>query len=517
MSTLPPTLVELAGATRASHAERIFLHHQSRDWTYDDVFARAEAAAAWMRAEGLAPGDRVGLLLPNGLEYVVAYLAAILTGGVVVPLNPDSTARELAGTLAHAAPKIVIATTKSWSAIAPIDSLLTELRGAVYVGSSAPVRLARSVPLVSFDEAMTYPAIDFEPHRPTAEAVAQLIYTSGTSGQPKGVALTHTNLIANTASIIAGLALSSSDSVFVILPFYYSYGNSLLLTHLAVGGRLILASDFVFWNRTLDLMASQAATGFAGVPSSYAMLLERSDFGRREFPCLRYLTCAGGALPTVRVNELLACFPRAKLHLMYGQTEAAARLSMLSPDELPARIGSIGRGLDGVTLVVVDADGYEVPPGQVGEIVARGENVMAGYWNDPVATGLAIRNGWLFTGDLAKRDDDGFLYIEGRQSDLLKCGAYRIHPQEIESVIAEHPSVAEVAVTGEADPILGETPAAYVVIKPGRDADADAILQHTAEQLPRHKQPKRVYFLDALPKTSTGKVRRIALRELNAA
>jgi acyl-CoA synthetase (AMP-forming)/AMP-acid ligase II len=319
--------------------------------------------------------------------------------------------------------------------------------------------------------------------------------------------------VANCRSIVEYLNLTSADSVFVILPFFYSYGNSLLITHAAVGGRLILASSFVFWNRVLDLMEQQRATGFAGVPSTFAMLLHKSNFKKRAFEDLRYLTCAGGALAPAVVRQIRGALPHVQIFPMYGQTEAAARLSTLMPDELDAKLGSIGRGIPGVELKVLDKHSRPVPVGEVGEIVARGENVMVGYFGDEEATREVLRDEGLRTGDLARVDEDGYIYIVGRCSDMIKSGAYRINPQEIEEVILELDGVADVAVAGQPDEILGEVAVAFVTPAPDRNGlAAEAVVEHCARLLPRHKQVHRVVLTDTIPKTPSGKVKRQELR-----
>jgi acyl-CoA synthetase (AMP-forming)/AMP-acid ligase II len=229
---------------------------------------------------------------------------------------------------------------------------------------------------------------------------------------------------------------------------------------------------------------------------------------------LRYVTCAGGALTPAVAHEVRSAVPDAALFLMYGQTEATARLSTLLPSELNTKLGSIGRGIEGVTLEVRSADGERLPPGEVGEIVARGENIMAGYWNDPAGTSIVLRSEGLRTGDLAHVDQDGYFWIVGRKNDMIKYGAYRINPAEIEEVVQAVPGVAEAAVIGMPDALWGEIPVAFVVVTDEQPAETSAIIEHCRRLLPRYKQLREVRFVDALPKTASGKVKRAALREL---
>ncbi|MFH1924580.1 MAG: class I adenylate-forming enzyme family protein [Planctomycetota bacterium] len=513
------TLCELFHERAEAAPSRIALHCKGQDVTYGQLACQAAAIAAWLEREGIKRGDRVVMLLGNSAEYVACYLGILRAGGVVVALNPDTTARELSRTLADADPVGVVVGSKAVAPLVAWARQLGEASGAsnirlvIHVGEVSSTSLPAEWHAVTLADVLRTPAAP-SCAGPSVDDLAQLIYTSGTTSRPKGVMLTHRNIAANCRSILQYLGLTADDSVFVILPFFYSYGNSLLFTHLAVGGRLILASDFVFWNRALDLMVAERATGFSGVPSSYAMLLHKSDLRKRDFPDLRYMTCAGGGLAPAVVQQLREIVPHAALFLMYGQTEATARLSNLMPEELDAKLGSIGRGIPGVTLQVLDKQGRPVPPGQVGEIIARGENIMAGYWQDPLETANVLENGDLRTGDLARVDEEGYIYFVSRKTDIIKSGAYRLNPKEIEDVILELDGVAEVAVAGLPDDIWGEIPVAFVVPSPTQAVPTQReILKHCRRHLPRYKLVHAVRFVDCLPKTSSGKIRRTELRD----
>ena len=512
------TLCGLFQASTRRYPDHVLVHHMGRDWTYREIQARATSLAGWLREHGLEDGQRVGLLVPNCPEYVVCYFGVLMAGGIVVSLNPDTTPRELAHTLAHCEPAAVITVPQCEEPLQLVADRLQSVRIVIRLADDPTRCLALGEHAGTFSEVIRHHPLDQPAGETDASRIAQIIYTSGTTGRPKGVTLSHGNLLANCRSIVQYLELESCDSVFVILPFSYSYGNSLLLTHVAVGGRLILASDFVFWNRALDLIEKQRATGFAGVPSTYAMLLHKSTFRKRAFPRLRYLTCAGGALAPAVLERVRQCVPHVQMFLMYGQTEAAARLSTLMPGEVDRKPGSIGKGIPGVELSVLNREGKPVEVGQIGEIVARGRNVMVGYWNDPESTSDVLRRGGLHTGDMARIDEDGYIYIVGRRSDLIKSGSYRINPREIEEVILEVENVAEVAVVGGPDEILGEVVVAFVVPSVlGNGPSEEAVIEHCKRALPRYKQVRRVRVVEALPKTSNNKVKRVELRRQCAA
>ena len=510
--TMTESIWSLFDEQAQRHPSAIAIHDDGRDYSYGEVRDAAIEFAAWLESAGTQPSDRVALIMPNCAEYVWSYLGILKAGRVVVGLNPDMAIEELKFILEDCTPSVVVLGGNAKRFHENIRRLSETIGAPQFILTTATEDELQ--PLVEGHAAETaQPTSDNQGSRLPREfrGLAQIIYTSGTTGRPKGVMLSHRNLSANSRSIVKYLSLNSRDSVLVVLPFHYSYGNSLLITHLAVGARLVLAKDFVFWNRVLDLMEQQEVTGFAGVPSTFALILFRSNVAERRFPHLRYMTCAGGGLLPTHVETVREVFPDSQLFLMYGQTEATARLSSLMPEDIDRKFGSIGRGIDRVTLMVLDEDSRTIPPGEVGEIVARGPNIMLGYWNDPEGTRKVLRSEGLRTGDLARIDEDGYIFIVGRRSDMIKSGAYRISPHEIEDIILRRPDVAEVAVVGQPDDVWGEIPVAFVVA--AGEADSDAILAACRRALPRYKQPRCIHIVDSLPRTSSGKVRRSLLRE----
>ena len=282
-----------------------------------------------------------------------------------------------------------------------------------------------------------------------------------------------------------------------MLPFHYSFGNSLLLTHFAVGGRVVVDNRFAYPTTIVDTLERSRATGFSGVPSNYAILAAKTDFLRRPWPDLRYLTQAGGAMTPALTRRLLDELPpHIRLFVMYGQTEASARLSYVPPERLREKLGSIGIAIPGVTLTIRAEDGRECAPGEVGELVAAGENLMQGYWNDPAETALVLKEDGLHTGDLGRKDDDGYIFLVDRIKNMIKVGANRVSPREIEDVIAEVPGVAEVCVAGVPDELLGEAVEAFVVVAPGADVSAET----HPRPLPRRARPLQGAARRALPR-----------------
>ncbi|MFP5348992.1 MAG: class I adenylate-forming enzyme family protein [Gammaproteobacteria bacterium] len=498
------TLVEnlRASALRRPHAEAVV--HGTRRLTYAALWAEVEAVAGLLRANGMVPQTRVAVLLENSPDYIAAYYGVLAAGGVVVALNTAAKAAELTHWLAHSEAQWLFAS----AAHPQAAELQTWCRGRVRVvmrDAGHGDALAWPSPLSDVTMAAS------SSHASPRDALAAIIYTSGTTGRPKGVMLSHGNLAANVDSILAYLGLNERDRSVVVLPFYYSYGNSVLHTHLAAGACLVLEERMIYPHHVAARMAAERATGFAGVPSTFALLLSRVRLADYDLSCLRYLTQAGGPMAPALQQRLRAALPQARLYVMYGQTEATARLSYLPPERLDDKAGSVGIAIPGVTLEVRDERGVPVAAHEAGEIWARGPNIMLGYWRDAAATAEVLVDGWLNTGDLGYRDDDGFIFLQGRKTDMIKSGAHRIHPKEIEEAIAELDGVAEVAVVGVADEILGQSIKAVIVPRADVALDAMRVKAHCQQRLASYKMPRYVEFAPQLPRTASGKVQRYRL------
>lgn len=496
------TLLAKLARNAAGDPRRIALVDGERRASYGELWDAARRFAAALAARGVGAGDRVAVLLPNSLEAVAACYGTWLARAVIVPLNVQARARDYAAWLAHARPALLVHEAGSTEVDAAIAAAGLAAMARIAVGAAV-----EGVPGWDDAVATTAPADDVPAARD--DALAQLLYTSGTTGSPKGVMLTHANLAANVAAIVAYLELAAGDSIVSVLPFYYSYGSSVLHTHLWAGARVCLEPNLVFPHLVVERLARERATGFSGVPSTYALLLDRVDFAPHDLSALRYLTQAGGAMSPALTARLRATFPRVRVYVMYGQTEATARLTWLPPERLDQKTGSVGIPLDGVELAVRREDGGAAATDEPGEVWVRGPNVMQGYWQNPQATAEVLRDGWLRTGDVGRLDADGYLWLSGRRSDMIKTGAHRVHPQDIEEAISELPAVAEVAVVGVDDAVLGQVVKACIVR--GGELSADQVKAHCRARLAPYKIPKHVEFLAALPKTASGKVRRFEL------
>lgn len=486
--------------------------------TYGQLDRTITSFAAFLVKNGLEKGDRVGILSENCFEYIAAYLGVQKAGGIAVDINYQSSSREAAKIVFHCLPKFVVVEQRYGALLDESVSSSSSIKMVIWMPQRKKTPLSEfpSAPQVvscTFADAVTENGDDVSFPELAPNDPAGIIYTSGTTGEPKGVVLSHDNFVSNAESIIAYLRLQEHDSIMVILPFCYSYGKSLLTTHLMVGGTLVLENSFMYPDVVLKKTIDEAVTGFAGVPSTFAILLNRSSLRTCRFPQLRYITQAGGAMPPQHAQELLNVLPGTEIYIMYGQTEAAPRLTYLEPSDVVRKAGSIGKAIPGVTIELLTHEGLPAETGEEGELVASGRNIMLGYWNNPVETGKVLKHGKLFTGDMARADAEGYLYIVGRRSDMIKSGAHRISPKEIEEVIVGLDAVHETAVIGTDDPILGQSIKAFVVLKPGRTLDAKALQRHCQARLASFKIPKEVEFVLELPKTNSGKVRRHLLKE----
>lgn len=486
-----------------SHPTSRAVTEGERTLDYATLWTKARAFAAGLREHGFEAGDRVALILQNSIEAVVATYGTWLAGGVIVPLNAQAKSRDFVPWLQHADARAVV----HEAGHAESEIAVAEAGTPIVVVTGAGAAHADALRWNEFIAATVHSArVDVD-----ANALAMILYTSGTTGRPKGVMLSHANLAANVQSIVEYLGLESSDSIVSVLPFYYSYGASVLHTHLSVGARIVIESNLVFPHLMVETMARERASGFSGVPSTFVLLLNRVALDQYDLSSLRYLTQAGGAMAPATTTRLRGALPGARLFVMYGQTEATARLAWLPPEKLEEKLGSVGIAIPGVELEVRDENGVRSEAFAVGDVYARGANVMLGYWKDDETTAGVLKDGWLKTGDMGHVDGDGFLFLSGRRGDMIKTGAHRVHPKDVEEVLIDLAGVGEVAVVGIDDDVLGQVIKAFIVPQAGTDLSIDAVKAHCRERLAIYKIPKFIEFVADLPKTASGKIRRVVL------
>ena len=482
MATMNLSSLLVDSATR--HADRLAVRLDADVLTYgqlDDLSARLAGA---LSRSGLQAGDRVGLMLPNSLAWPVAYYGVLRAGGTVVPINPLLKSRELTHYLVDSGASVLITAGDQQPDV-----------------DVAVLELDRFRELLANQE----PLIEVVARAPDDTAV--ILYTSGTTGRPKGAELTHDNLTRNaTVTATTLIGLGPEDVVLGCLPLFHSFGQTCALNASVRSGASLTLLPRFDAGRALDLMARDAVTVFAGVPTMYSALLHHPGAADASVRSLRLCVSGGAALPVEVLSGFEATFGTVILE-GYGLSETSPVACFNHPDR-SRRPGSIGTPIEGVEMRLVDEAGDVAPAGEVGEIAIRGHNVMKGYWGQPEATAAVMADGWFRTGDLGRRDEDGNYYVVDRKKDLIIRGGFNVYPREVEEVLYEHPAVAAVAVVAIPDDRLGEEVGAAVVRKAGTDVTEDELRAFVKAGLAAYKYPRHIWFVDALPTTATGKIMR---------
>jgi long-chain acyl-CoA synthetase len=455
--------------------------------SFKDLYTLSINLSAYLEIE-FGRNKNILLLSVNNQFFLIAYFAIIKSGNVCIPLDPNIEKENLEYISGLTNPVMIFMTRdieKKISAgtikcIFP-DTIRNDEFMQPFTGISGSV---------------------------SDQSCAEIIFTSGSTGVPKGVMISHKNLISNTESIIKYLKLTENDRMLVVLPFYYCYGLSLLHTHLRAGGSIVFNNSFIFLGSIINNLLEYKCTGFAGVPSHFQILLRKSDnFKTTKFPDLKYVTQAGGKLAPIFIDEFRNSHPEITFIVMYGQTEATARLSYLPPELYEVKKGSMGKGIPGVELMVINEKGEKIKPGEIGEVIARGDNIMLGYFGDEEGTKNTIRDGWLYTGDLGTVDEEGYIFLTARKKEIIKVGGKRISPKEIEAVILELPEVVDCTIEGVEDELLGEALKATIVIRAenGKDKMLDRLKQHCSRHLALYKVPQIFELKEQLIISATGK------------
>jgi amino acid adenylation domain-containing protein len=476
--------------------------------SYRELDRASDRLAGALVAHGIARGDRVIVFMDNCPEAVVAIFAALKAGAVFSPINPSTKAEKLAYVINDCRARALVTHDKLRAVANAALAEAPSIEVTVVAGAREPTLRGA----VSFEAALATeaqppgnPGIDLD--------LAMLVYTSGSTGFPKGVMMTHRNVVAAATSITTYLENTPDDVILNVLPISFDYGLYQVLMAAKVGATLVLEQSFAFPQAIFAKMTAERVTGLPLVPTMAAIILQMRDLKPGAFPHLRYVTNTAAALPPAHIARLQELFPTARLYSMYGLTECK-RCTYLPPAELARRPGSVGIAIPGTEAYVVDEHGARVAPGVTGELVIRGAHVMKGYWENPEATARALRPGpyeWekvLYTGDLFRADDDGFLYFLGRKDDIIKTRGEKVSPKEVENALYALPGIREAAVVGVPDPILGLAIKAVVAADLQANLSAHDVIRHCARHLEDFMVPKMVEFRAALPKTESGKISR---------
>ncbi|HIU64537.1 MAG TPA: long-chain fatty acid--CoA ligase [Candidatus Avacidaminococcus intestinavium] len=458
--------------------------------TYGQLREKIKQYAAYLQSCGLQKGDRVGLLSKNSADFVVTYFAVIRAGGIVVPFNFQLAAREIAYIVKDADLKLMV--------VRESIDLKTALEEIGYP----------TLRQVTFAELQTGKPAELLEYKMQQEENCTIIYTSGTTGKPKGAMLSHTNLVANAEEFTAVVDVYPTDIGLCVLPMYHCFAWTVSVTGMLLKGAAIVVQETYIFKDTMNLIAKHQVNAFAGVPTMIQLFYKGAE--KEELANIRWFVSGGAPLPQVLAAGFQKKFGKP-VQEGYGLSEASPVVAVNPASKV--KVGSIGPELPGVTVSIRTESDQELPAGEVGELCVRGKNVMLGYLNLPEETAKALRGGWLHTGDLAYKDEEGYIFIVDRLKDMIISSGENIYPREIEEVLYTHPLIEEVSVIGIPDKLRGQAVCAYIVLREGEGLERKAVRKYLLERLAPYKVPREFFFCAQLPKNSTGKILKTALRE----
>jgi amino acid adenylation domain-containing protein len=474
--------------------------------TYRELADRATALAATLVAHGVERGDRVVVFGDNTVETVVAFWGVLAANAVVSIVNPLTKTDKLAYLLDDCRARVLITDSHLARVYTPALAQAPHTTTVIVSGDHGEH--------IAWKDAIAQGAL---PHRRCIDVdLASIIYTSGSTGEPKGVMLTHRNMLTACASISEYLRIADDEVILGVLPLAFDYGLYQMIMAFAAGARLVLERSFAFPPQVLKRVVEEKVTGFPGVPTIFAVLAGMSTLSQYDFSAIRYVTNTAAALPVKHITMLRGLFPRARIYSMYGLTECK-RCTYLPPEDIDRKPESVGIAIPNTELWLVDEHDNRLGPNQVGQLVIRGATVMKGYWEKPESTAKKLRPGpipgeqVLYTGDLCRLDEEGYLYFVGRMDDIIKSRGEKVAPKEVEAAIVNIPGVREAAVIGIPDELLGQAVKAFVVLDPGATLDAKTIQKGCQATLENFMVPKVIEIVDELPRTTTGKIKKSGL------
>jgi amino acid adenylation domain-containing protein len=506
-------LHQLLEATARRTPDKVALVTGGRRFTYTDLDALSSRLAARLQGVGVERGDRVAIFADNGIETVVAIYGALKAGAVFMPVNPLTKGDKLAHLLGDSGSACLITTQalrSVWGAALAQKAIVRSCIVAGLPAADADTRLS------SYEDAVTSTRSVQAP--PTIDQdLACVIYTSGSSGEPKGVMLTHLNMVSAARSVNGYLGMTDDDIIMCALPLAFDYGLYQILMAFMVGATVVLEHSFAFPVKVLETMAKEGVTVFPVVPTMLSIVIGLRNLRQFDLRRLRMITNTAAALSERHVADVRALFPQASLFSMYGLTECK-RVTYLPPEQLAIRPTSVGRGMPNEEVWLVDEQGKRLPNGCTGELVIRGSNVMRGYWRRPEQTAARLRPGpfpgevVLYSGDIFRTDEEGYLYFVARKDDIVKSRGEKVSPKEVENVLYGLEGVQDAAVIGVPDPVLGAAIKAVLVLRSGYSYRERDVIKHCLEKLESFMVPKYVEFVDELPTTKTGKIDKSALK-----
>lgn len=505
--------LEQTASAHAGKTAYTFLHTSA---TYGELNETVTRFAAGLQSLGLQKGDHIALLLGNSPHFIIALYGAMRAGVTVIPVNPIYTPSEISYILQNGDVKAVVMLDLLLPAAENMHESLPSVEHYIVCESGDERAAGITVSsftiyskMKAFSEVLANGNVLQSPdiHE---EDTAVILYTSGTTGKPKGAMLTHKNIYSNARDVADYLSITEKDTVITVLPMFHVFCLTVVLNAPIVSGAEMIILPAFSPKEVFKAAKEKKATIFAGVPTMYNFLFQLPDSNPADFSSIRLCISGGASMPVSLLEQFEKKF-NVQISEGYGLSEASP-VTAFNPLDRPRKAGSIGCSISNVENRVVNELGEEAVPGQVGELIVKGPNVMKGYYKMPEETGAAIRDGWLYTGDLARRDDEGYFYIVDRKKDLVIVGGYNVYPREVEEVLYEHDDIVEAAVLGAPDPDYGEAVLAFVVQK-GNSLTEEDVLNYCKERLVSYKVPKSVEFLQELPKNTTGKILRRSLKD----
>ncbi|MEK4425785.1 long-chain-fatty-acid--CoA ligase [Solibacillus sp. FSL K6-1523] len=472
--------------------------------TYSELTQQMLQLAGGFKRVGIKKGAHVGMMISNRPEYIITYYALLAVGATVIPINPLFKRDELTYILINSDAEALIFDTNSIKTVQNAMNELENVKTFIYLGENQSADMLSWQDLSKDEPLKEIAELD-------SEDLAQIIYTSGTTGRPKGAMITQGNINWMSKTCLAMSNLTPNDRILLVLPLYHAYAKLQgMVAPFRIGATVYLEERF-YPDEILTMIAEEKITNFMGVPTMYAMFVNSPKITEYDYSSLKYCGSGGASLPLEimeKVNKLMG----VEVMEGYGQTESTVMISRTRKDG-ERRPGSVGLPIPGIELKIVDTEGNEVTSDNIGEIIFRGPNAMKGYYKKPEETSQTIKNGWVYTGDLGRIDDQGHIYIVDRRKEMIIRGGFNVYPREVEEVLYTHKAVVECAVIGEADPIFGEEIAAFIVTKEA--IDKDSIISFCKEHLVHYKVPRNIYFIDELPKNATGKIMKNAIKMMS--
>jgi long-chain acyl-CoA synthetase len=495
--------------------EKVALICQGKRLTYGEIDQASNSLGNALVEEGFKRHDRAIIYLDNSAESVISIFAILKAGGIFVPISPQVKLNKLGYIINNCQPHLLIT---SQEKLGKISGDISDFKGLELIipidssDSDTETICAANARILYYQDILKHNPHTAVEQRCIDADLASLIYTSGSSGDPKGVMLSHLNMVSAANSITSYLENTSHDIIMDALPLSFDYGLYQVLMSFSFGGTVVLEKSFTYPQKIIEQVIAEKVTGWPMMPTMIAILIRLKNLKKHDFSNLRYITSTGQTLPQAHLSMLREFLPKVKIYSMYGLTECK-RVSYLDPEKLDQKPNSVGKAMPNVEAYIVDNDGKEITQAGVpGELVVRGSNVMQGYWNLPQETGKVLRPGLypgekaLYTGDIFEKDEEDYLYFLGRKDDIIKTSGFLVSPKEVENVLCQMADVIEAAVIGVDDEILGKAIKAFVHLKSNAEVSEDEIFKYCSEHLEQHAVPRYVSICKALPKTSTGKI-----------